>query len=324
MPLRPALAVVVAAVALATLLPLLARAQEEPALVDARLEPASGTVGDRLTLTVEIAHPAGVTWAPPGFGADFGGLELLESPPPSTSEDGQATRFTYILAAFRTGPYTVPPLQFAYTGPGTASGTVSTPPLGITIDSVLTPGDSSLRPLKPQLDIGSSAPPAVVPGAFVAGFIALTALGYVLLARVRRLHARQLIVPRAAGVPAEQRARAALDALSNGASADVRSYYEQLAVTVRWYLSERFDFPAYAMTRTELEPAMIDAGADRWPAHLTANLLEQADVVQFAGFDPPPERRTADLTAAYEIITLTAPSTAPSTDPSAGDGPATA
>lgn len=306
MPHRPAIALIVLMLALSVIAPPLVGAQEAPAIRDARIDPSTATVGDRLTLTVEIAHPPGVTWTPPGFGAGFGGLELLESPPPVPIEDGEASRFTYILAAFRTGTFTVPPLPFGFIGPGAASGTVPTPPLTVTIESVLAPDDTSLRPLKPQLDIATSAPPAIVPALFVAGFLALTAYGYILLARMRRLQARQLIVPAEPAKSPHERARTALDALSDGAaSGDVRSYYEQIAVTIRWYLSERFGFPAYAMTRTELEPAMTAAGADRWPAHLTANLLEQADAVQFAGFEPPPERREADLTTAYEIIGLT-------------------
>jgi hypothetical protein len=59
------------------------------------------------------------------------------------------------------------------------------------------------------------------------------------------------------------------------------------------------------MTRTELQREMSRAGIDRWPARVTANLLEQCDAVQFAGFVPPPERREADLTAAYEIVEIT-------------------
>jgi hypothetical protein len=61
------------------------------------------------------------------------------------------------------------------------------------------------------------------------------------------------------------------------------------------------------MTRRELERGMTRAGVDRWPARLMANLLEQCDAVQFGGFAPAPARIDADLTAAYEVIQLTAP-----------------
>ena len=59
------------------------------------------------------------------------------------------------------------------------------------------------------------------------------------------------------------------------------------------------------MTRSELERGAERAGIDRWPARVIGNLLEQCDAVEFAAFRPAAERRSADLTAAYEIIELT-------------------
>jgi hypothetical protein len=139
----------------------------------------------------------------------------------------------------------------------------------------------------------------------VALFAILTAAGYVLMQRA----IGERTPPRAAApyVPtSRERARGALDALTAPeARADVKSYYAIIAVTLRRYLSERFGFPAYAMTRRELQRYMSRSGIDRWPARLTANLLEQCDAVQFAGFRPAEERMDADLTAAYEIIELT-------------------
>ena len=115
----------------------------------------------------------------------------------------------------------------------------------------------------------------------------------------------------AAFVPAplapHDEARAQLDTLaaSDAAHADPPAYYATMAAIIRQYLSARFGFAAYAMTRRELERDMAGAGIDRWPARLTANLLEQCDAVEYAAFRPPPERVDADLTAAYEIVGLT-------------------
>jgi hypothetical protein len=55
-----------------------------------------------------------------------------------------------------------------------------------------------------------------------------------------------------------------------------------------------------------MERGMMRAGIDRFVSRVTANLLEQCDAVQFARFRPPPERIDADLTAAYEIVQMTA------------------
>jgi hypothetical protein len=272
--------------------------------------PDTATVGDRLELTIEVDHDDAFTVEGPGFGDRFGKLELIAIADPRTeSHDGVSrTTFGYTLAAFVTGAVELPPLPVRWRG-AAGEGEISTPAQTITIESVLTPGDDEPRPLKPQLDIADPAPSPFVPIAYVALFAALTALGYVLVSRAigARPAAREA-APEIAMTPAEA-ARASLDALAaaDATRRDLPWYYASIAATVRRYLSERYGFPAYAMTRTELQRHMTREELGRWPARLTANLLEGCDSVQFAGFAPAPERAEADLTAAYEIIELTQP-----------------
>jgi hypothetical protein len=160
--------------------------------------------------------------------------------------------------------------------------------------------------LKPQLDVAADAPGPLWPATFVALFALLTALGHLLMQRA--IGARPALPMPLASPPLtpEERARQSLDALAAGGHDDPRPYYAGIAFTLRRYLSERFGFPAYAMTRRELQRHMSRSGIDRWPARLMANVLEQCDAVQFAGFRPAGARMDADLTAAYEIVQLTA------------------
>ena len=277
-------------------------------VVSTTLTPNTATVGDRLTLTIVVEHDTGVSIDVPGFGADFGGLEPTSVASPTSEEHNNRARTTlgYTLVAFRPGDYTVPPMQIAWHTTGGGRGSTSSEGRTVHTATVLPPGETELRPLKPQIDLGDPAPNPVLPVLFVALFAALTAYGYSLVARA--INARPAPAPAAPGrtpvLPPEARARAALDALG-AADDDPRAYYAAIAATIRRYLSERFDFAAYAMTRRELERSAEAAGIDRWPARLTANLLEQCDAVQFAGFRPARERTVADLDAAYEIISLT-------------------
>jgi hypothetical protein len=178
----------------------------------------------------------------------------------------------------------------------------------VIIESVLVAGDNDLRPLKPQFDIADDAPSPLVPGLYVALFAALTTFGYVLVSRAigARPSAPPVAPPEITLTPS-QRARAALDTLTTSRTAerDLPQHYATIAATIRRYLSERYGFAAYAMTRTELQRHMTREELGRWPARLVANVLEQCDAVQFAGFAPARERAEADLTAAYEVIELT-------------------
>ena len=208
--------------------------------------------------------------------------------------------------AFKPGDYTIPPMQIGWRATDGTNGTTTSESRAVHIASVLTPGDSNLRPLKPQIELDDPAPPPFMPVLFVALFAALTVFGYSLVARAINARPTPVSIPTHAAPtpPADVRARAALDAIAD-ATDDLPAYYAAIASTIRGYLSERFGFAAYAMTRRELERSATAAGLDRWPARLTANLLEQCDAVVFATFRPAPERVAADLTAAYEIIGLT-------------------
>jgi hypothetical protein len=301
------IAAIASVAALATIVssvPALASGGVEPRIVSATLEPETATVGDRLTLRIVVEHESQATAEGPEFGADFGGLEVVTIAPPE--QEGGRTVLSYELTSFRTGRVTLPPLAVAVRGP-TTEATLFTEPVSVSIESVLGPADTELRPLKPQLEIEGSEAPAGTPVVFVAIFAALTALGYVLF---RRAAAIAPPAPRAgvAAAPptAAEVARRDLDEIAASGLADqnVAEYYARIAAVTRQYLSARFAFPAYAMTRRELGGGANTGGLRRWPARLTANLLEQCDAAEYAGFAPAAERREADLLAAYEIIEL--------------------
>ena len=299
------------ALVVALLLPALASAQASATLVAATLTPSTATVGDRLALTMVVEHAADTTVQGPGFAGDFGGLEVVDVALPRVSETGDRRRTTlaYTLTSFRTGDIVVPPVTLSLQGPAGAD-TLKTNQLSVSIKSVLAPDDTTLRPLKSQLDLGDEAPSPFVPAFVVAVFAALTVAGYALFRRAALL--RPTPAPAAPAPPppemtAAEKARIQLDAIAAGglATADPPEYYARIAAIVRWYVSERFGYPAYAMTRRELDHHMRSTEADRWAGRVTGNLLEQCDAAQFAGFIPAIERRDADLTAAYEIVAIT-------------------
>lgn len=281
-----------------------------PTIASATIAPSTATVGDRLMLTISVDHDTGVTVDGPGFGADVAGLEVVAVAVPRTEARGDARRtvLAYTLTSFRTGDVTIPPQPIAYRGTE-GDGTVSTDALMVSIRSVLAPGETDLAPLKPQLDLNEGAPPPFVPALFVGAFAALTAFGYALHRRASAIKPSVTVVvaaPRRR--PPHERAIADLDAIAAAGLADgddPGEYYARIAAVVRAYLSERYTVPAYAMTRTEIERAMTGAGIERWPARLSANLLEQCDAAEFAGFRPAADRRAADLGSAYEIIAIT-------------------
>jgi hypothetical protein len=107
----------------------------------------------------------------------------------------------------------------------------------------------------------------------------------------------------------EDRARVVLDTAGAGFSigGDYIEYYSSIGVTVRRYLTERYGFPAFALTTRELEAEMLKRGLDRWQVRVASGLLQQCDAVVYASYRPAAERADADLTAAYEIVEMSRP-----------------
>jgi hypothetical protein len=166
--------------------------------------------------------------------------------------------------------------------------------------SSLPPGDDGeLSPLAAPVSIsGAESPflrPAIVTGVFSAMFLLALALFLAGRAVVRRL--RRVLPPEMAHGPV--RGLGGAEALL---ADDPVGAYRRLATAVRTVLSERYGFPASALTTGELQHRMEAEGVDRWQARLVGGLLEECDAVVYAGYRPAIERREADLTMAREIV----------------------
>jgi hypothetical protein len=311
----------------AAALPLTAFAQE-PVVVDAHLSPTRATVGDHLTLSVTVEHEADTTIELPGAEAAFAPLELVEATPPevhSLGDDHAETRLTFVLTAFQTGDLTVPPLAIDYRTGGGDVASLTTPSLPLVVDSVIPSGQTpdEIRDLKPQAALAGAGVPVWVWATLVtAGCLIVTAATYVVMRYALREPEAEPPAP-PPPQPPDETARAELDRLAGldpQGPNELRESYRHLAACLRRYLSDRFGFPAFAMTTQELEGRMRELGVETWPARLIGGLLQECDAVQFAKYVPAPERARTDLTTAYEIVELTRSRSAPPEEVEAKEG----
>jgi hypothetical protein len=297
-------------------LPAVARA-DAPAVTSFVVDaPDRLTVGDhfKVSVTVEVDSGTRVQLAPGGLPRE---VSLAAAPSVSSrakSAGRTEVKLDLVLAAFVVGDYQMPGLTLSYTGPDGTTGTLQTPAARLSIASTL-PGGGPLepRPLKPQAEIGASGgAPYQLLGLAAAAFVA-AALTYVAWRRGRRPAPAPVALPAPEALGPEDQARRRLDgaAVQFRADRDYAAYYQALASVVRGYLTERFDFPAFALTTAELQRRMLARGMDRWQARLVGGLLEQCDAVLYAGYRPALERADADLTAAYEIVEMSRPASQP-------------
>jgi hypothetical protein len=290
-------------------------AAEEPVIIgmDVFL-PDNITVGDRATYVVTIEADAGidVSLIQSSLPAV---VEVVDAPVTSSRPIGDGRvriTLTFLLAPFAPGDIDLPPITIRYFGQNLGGGDLQTPPSQLSVASVL-PAEPAFPPprdLKPQAVIGAPEPGWVLP-ALAASLATLAIVSLLLFLRLRIVNQRAAYVapPVIDETPAEDRARTVLDTTGSGFSlgGDYVEYYSSIGVTVRRYLTERYGFPAFALTTRELESEMLKRGLDRWQVRVASGLLEQCDSVVYAHYRPAAERADADLTAAYEIVEMSRP-----------------
>ncbi len=287
----------------------------EPVVTDLRIEaPDRVTVGDRVRYVIEVEADAGTTvFLAPRALPDA--LSLAKTPTmtsrPAATEGRIVVTLALEVAPFAPGELIVPPLRLRYRGPDAAAGEIETPASQLRVASVLpAQGEATLRDLKAQAEIGD-APAAIVLPVLIGAGAALAVVLALLAGRQRRSRAKAAtaLPTTAAAVKnlgPEDSARRVLDRAGSDfqRERDFGAYYSAIAVTVRAYLTQRFGFPAFALTTGEMQEQMVAQGMDRWQARLVGGLLSQCDAVVFASYEPALERADADLTAAYEIVEM--------------------
>lgn len=276
------------------------------ASVDVSLEPAIATVGDRLTLTIAVRHPADTAPVFPSAGDDFAPFTLVRTTPPETHVEGAAARTTatFELTLFTTGSFELNDLVVELRG-GVEVEPLRLPPVGVRIEPVAPPSATlkDLRPPASPVAFGHGQPGWWQP---TLAFLLLSGLGLGVFLLMRRALAIRPPTFEPAPESPERSALERLDALRQVTGEDIDALYGSLAGIVRQYLERRFGVPATALTPSETGRALVGAAADPWPARLAEHLLRQCDGVRFARYRPAPARVQQDLAAAYEIVALTA------------------
>jgi hypothetical protein len=292
---------------------------EEPVVIglDVFL-PDRVTVGDRVTYVITIEADPGLDFSLVQSSLPAV-VEVVDLPITSTEPIGNGrvrVTMTFLLAPFAPGMIEVPPMTLRYFGDNLAGGELQTPSSQLTVASVLPPEPAVPPPrdLKPQAAIGAPEPGWVFP-ALAASAATLALVALLIFLRMRALKRRPTFVqaPVVDEELPEDRARGVLDTAGAGfgLDGDYIEYYSSIGVTVRRYLTERYGFPAFALTTRELEAEMLKRGLDRWQVRVASGLLEQCDSVVYASYRPAAERADADLTAAYEIVEMSRPEPEP-------------
>lgn len=283
---------------------------EGPVSVTAAVDREVTSIGDRITLTVEVLRPTTQLINTPqavSFGGDI--EPVLTLPPEHSPLAGGMTRsvFRYQIAAFVVGDLELAPIAVTYTDAAGVQQTALSNPVRFTIRSVIPPGQqpSDIRDVKSQLALEPGVPSAV----YRPVLLSIVLLDLLLLAGIRLFRPRARPAVAAAPAPAGAWTQRLDDLAARrlGEEGDYKGLYRQLAVIIRAFLAEEHRIPARALTRAELEARMASAGLDSWQARLVNGLLQEADRVVYAEYVPAPERARSALDLAYQVVEFERP-----------------
>ena len=287
-----------------------------PVTVTVRADKDRVTVGEKLTLTVDILAEPQVELKIPVL-EESEAYEIHDRHTPPDVPDGEQRRWThtYVLSTFDSGELETPSLTVPFTDrrdtPDAVSqpvqGEVSTEPLVITVVSLLgdDPDQAELRDIRGLVGIPSGRSLVLWIAGILIGAISIV-LVVVLWRRGRRERESEAVA-----IPAHEWALAQLDRLEQDRLIDrnlVHEFFFRLSDIIRQYLERRFAISAPERTTQEFIREMRDypvlSGEQQ---ALLADFLRAADMVKFALHRPPRAESETALATARAFVKETSP-----------------
>ncbi len=279
-------------------------------------QPREATVGDVLTLTLQITHPGNTTVALPDA-LPTGRFELLRvdrEPLPPQRGPAPVTETLHLRAAvYRPGRHVLQPLQIRVLDARGGVSTLTTQPVEVVIRSVIANDeDPQMPPHRPPVSIEVED---WTLASILGGSLALLLAGALGALIYRRLAPRPLPPP----PPPRPAYDVAIEKLLAIKAADliqedlIEELYVRVSEAVREYLGRRYnlsltDKAGLELTTWELMALLREV---RWPRGLThadvETLLTDCDMVKFARYTPPPQDAEDLLTRAFRLVELTRP-----------------
>ena len=290
------------------------REQPAPVLPDGPIEwSATATadknevqVGEDLTLTLTVTHPAGGDFVPPSA-ADFEPFEVIGR----TEEEVSLveSRFVYRLAAYRLPEdLEVPALSLRYRDEGEELAELETAPIPVKLVTSLTPEVTDIHDIKDPLTLELPRDPRLLLWLLAALLAALVA--YLIYRKFRREPEETNVVFEPPLPRADLEAEAALKRLAEKdlpAKGELAAFYAELSDIMKRYTGRRFEIPYLERTTGEV---LFDLQAKRFAGSPEASLrpiLEASDLVKFAKSSPASDEAEASFRDAEAFLGRTRP-----------------
>jgi hypothetical protein len=279
--------------------------------VKAELDTTRILIGDQVNLWLMLEHPEGMKVDFPIITDSLAGkIEVLSTSRPDTiSKTNRVLKIRQRLLAtsFDTGFYIITPFVFRYNNQLDSIQTqaISLEVLGMPVDTA-----KGITDIKPPYEIKVSFM-EVLPYILVVLILGLSLFFYFRYLRKRKSLVEIVDKPLPPPIPAHILALEQLDELVREKlwqQGKIKLYYSRLTHIVRQYIELRFGVPAMEETTEDIMRDFTKGRQVKEEIRLELKqLLELADLVKFAKWNPLSEEHEASQQSAYDFILRTKP-----------------
>lgn len=264
-------------------------------------------VGDRIHLTVDVAHAEGqrVSWPDSLMLDPFEVIDARVGQPTQTAT-GMTSSLVLTLTAFELGDLELPSFDVVVAG-----DTLSTDGWVVTVASVGLDEGGEIRDVKGPMSMARNWW-LVLP--WVLGMLVLGALAVWLYRRHRRRDRPGAPAFPAPSRPPHEIALEALGALERSGlleRGEYKEYHIRVSDIFREYVEARFGIDALELVTDEVIARMSVRGLDREIVDGARGFLETCDLVKFAKHVPAPEASREITSTARTLIESTRPPAMP-------------
>ena len=269
-------------------------------------DPTELTVGDLATISLIVSHPEDFTVVIPRLQRDWGSFEVRAQTSVQTVSlrDGIRTvAKQFRVRLFAPGTFETPDISVSVRGPDGTVVQVSPSPAQLIVNSVLASPDEELKDLRPPADLSTPFWERTVVLVLIVVAVLTIAAGtaFHLYRRSRRADRPVAAMPdlRTPWEIAIQE----LDRIARldlPASGEVKEHYTLVSATLRTYLGASYRRDAGGrnveeMSTEEIAASIGQSALDDANARLVVELLQEADLVKFANYEPT-------VAGAYEAV----------------------
>jgi hypothetical protein len=282
-------------------------AQQPSVTVESRMNKSLVTVGELIQYDVIVKHTKDVTVTMPPPGINLGGFEIrdYQDAEPVVKNNVIERKVEYIVAAYDTGTYVIPPTGVLYVGADSVKKVLLTDSLTVRVESILTGDARDILDIKNPLYLSRNWKSVLIVS-FIGILVLLAGvLGYLYYRRKKSGKGGNGCPPL---LPAHEEAYSALEQLKNSpllAENRIKEYYIKLSEIIRQYLQRRYFQPILEMTTLETLSALEDQQINQETLLKIEELLSISDLVKFAKLIPESDNHQRCFDLAYEIVTET-------------------